>query len=61
MIALSTRTKEAIKVALAMVIVYSIAMQMGYQNDLVKIPTKLTPYAKQIDYRLFPETTPEQV
>ncbi len=32
-----------------------------YQNDLVKIPTKLAACGKQIDYRLFPETTPEQV
>ncbi len=32
-----------------------------YQNDLLKIPTKLAACGKQIDYRLFPETTPEQI
>ena len=32
MIALSTRAKEAIKVGLAMVLVYAIAMQMGWDK-----------------------------
>jgi len=32
MIALSRRAKEAIKVALAMVLVYAIAMQMGWDK-----------------------------
>lgn len=34
---------------------------LWYQNELVKIPTKLAACAKRIDYRLFPETTPEQI
>jgi uncharacterized membrane protein YccC len=32
-----------------------------YQNDLLKLPGKLTAYGKQIDYRAFPDNTPEQV
>ena len=32
MLPLSTRTKEAIKIGLAMVIVYAIAMQMGWDK-----------------------------
>ncbi len=32
-----------------------------YRNDLLEIPGKLGKYAKQIDYRVLPDTTPEQV
>ena len=32
-----------------------------YQNDLLELPGKLAAYGKQIDYRAFPDNTPEQV
>ncbi|MBT8365867.1 MAG: FUSC family protein [Deltaproteobacteria bacterium] len=32
-----------------------------YQNDLLELPGKLAAYGKQIDYRTFPDNTPEQV
>ena len=32
-----------------------------YQNDLLEIPGKLAACGKQIDYRVFPDNTPEQV
>jgi uncharacterized membrane protein YccC len=32
-----------------------------YRNDLLKLPGKLAAYGKQIDYRVFPDNTPEQV
>jgi len=34
---------------------------MLYQNDLIKLPQKLAMWGGQIDHRLFPANTPEQV
>jgi len=34
---------------------------LWYQNDLLEIPGKLAACGKQIDYRVFPDNTPEQV
>jgi uncharacterized membrane protein YccC len=34
---------------------------MGYQNDIMELPQKLAAWAGQIDQRLFPGNTPEQV